>query len=405
MKILHVQAQLPAKTGSGVYFSNVIKGFKYKYEQACVFGYFGDFEYTTLPKDHQYPLKFPNEKCNFPLPGMSDVMPYKSTVYGEMTPEMIKSWQDAFRETLQKAVTDFKPDVILCHHLWFLTSLICQEYPDIPTYVFCHGTDLRQAKQHPDLKQKYVTDLDKLNQVFALSHQEIQQLHDTFDIPKEKITVIGGGFDPNIFYPAHKEKKDTIDLVYAGKLSKPKGTVALLKVFDRISKKYPNVDLHLIGAVSDKNENILDPYLKNKQIKFYNVLNQQELADKYRQFDIFILPSYYEGLGLGAIEALACDLRVVVTNITNLKEQLGSTVNDSGYISYVDLPRLINQDEPVEEDLPAFYDRLQLAIEDQILRVQEKPEFTEEVQQAILNSSWPQLIETVDDIITKEKAE
>lgn len=37
MKILHVQAQLPAKTGSGVYFSNVIKGFKYKYEQACVF--------------------------------------------------------------------------------------------------------------------------------------------------------------------------------------------------------------------------------------------------------------------------------------------------------------------------------------------------------------------------------
>ena len=39
MRILHVLAQLPAKTGSGVYFTNVIEGLeKYKHEQAALYG-------------------------------------------------------------------------------------------------------------------------------------------------------------------------------------------------------------------------------------------------------------------------------------------------------------------------------------------------------------------------------
>lgn len=399
MKILHIQAQLPAKTGSGVYFSNVIKGFKNQYEQACIFGQFPNFDYSLLPKDHQYPVTFPNENCAFPLPGMSDVMPYKSTIYGEMTPEMITSWQNEFSKTIEQAVAEFQPDVIFCHHLWFLTSLVCQKVKNIPIYVFCHGTDIRQAKKHPDLFKKYVTDLNQLQGVFALSHDQIEQLHEIYGIPTEKITVVGGGFDPDIFYPTTKPNKETIDIVYAGKLSAAKGIFALAKTFDRMSDKFPQARLHLIGNASDEAKKILDPYLKNPQILLYNLPNQQELAKQYRKSDIFVLPSYYEGLGLGVIEALACDLRVVVTKITNLQEQLGDLVNQSGYISYVDLPRLVNQDEPVKADLPAFYDRLENALAEQIKGVQTKPKFPQNIKDSILSNSWPELIKHLDKII------
>lgn len=399
MKILHIQAQLPAKTGSGVYFSNVIKGLQKKYDQACIYGCYPDFKYNLISEDKQFSVTFPNATCDFPLPGMSDVMPYQSTVYGEMTPEMIHNWQEVFKQALHQAIAEFQPDIIFCHHLWFLTSLVCQETDGIPIYAFCHGTDIRQANQHPDLFKKYVVGLNKLTHVFALSHPQVSQLYTLYGFSEKKITVIGGGFDPEIFYPGKKPNKDGIDLVYAGKISSAKGVFSLAKVFDQISSQFPNATLHLIGNASAEADKILEPFLQNPQIKLYNVPNQKALADLYRKCDIFILPSYYEGLGLVAIEALACDLRVVVTTIPTLQEQLGQTVNDSNVITYVDLPRLRNQDEPINSDLPAFYQRLGNALEYQIKNVEQKISFPEEVKKSVLTNSWPQLIDHIEDVI------
>src|SRR5690554_6558559 len=48
-KILHVLAQLPSRTGSGVYFSNLIENFKkYNYEQKAVFATQDDFKWDIL---------------------------------------------------------------------------------------------------------------------------------------------------------------------------------------------------------------------------------------------------------------------------------------------------------------------------------------------------------------------
>ncbi|MGX2943539.1 glycosyltransferase family 4 protein [Enterococcus alishanensis] len=398
MKILHVQAQLPAKTGSGVYFSNLIKGLK-KYDQACVYGTFGDFSYDLIPQEKQYTVKFPNQDLAFSLPGMSDIMPYESTIYGEMTEEMIAAWQKAFRKIVKQAVAEFQPDVIFCHHLWFLTSLVRAEFPELPIFAFCHGTDIRQARQHPHLLERYVTNLDQLDRVFALSHLQIQDIQTVYQIPKDKITVLGGGFDPEIFYPIEKTHKETIDLIYAGKISAAKGTFALAQAFEKISQQHSEVHLHLIGHAAEDAQEHLAPYIGNPQLHLYNVANQKLLADEFRKGDIFVLPSFFEGLGLVAIEALACDLRVVVTEIPALQEQLGKTVNDSGIISYVPLPQMHNQDEPVAEDLPQFYQALGAALEQQILAVKENKKIPTEIATEILKSSWPQLISRVEEYL------
>lgn len=399
MKILHIQAQLPAKTGSGVYFSNVIKGFSHQ-NNACIYGCFEGFQYDLLPKNKQYPVVFPNADCPFPLPGMSDIMPYDSTIYGTMTPEMIADWQRVFSRTVQQAIAEFQPDVIFCHHLWFLTALVCAQTPaQIPIYAFCHGTDLRQARQHPDLCAQYVTHLDRLTGVFALSHPQIEALQSVFEIPKAKITVVGGGFDPDIFYPGPAKQKATIDLIYAGKISAAKGVFALAKVFDHLSQHYPQAVLHLVGHANEAAKQVLQPYLDNPNLKLYNVPNQKALADLFRQCDLFVLPSYYEGLGLVSIEALACRLRVVVTEIPALKEQLGPRVNDSGVITYVALPQLKNQDTPVAEDLPLFYDRLEGALQTQIEAILHHVAVSKDVDAAILNNSWPKLIHKIEAVL------
>ena len=69
MRILHIQAQLPSKTGSGVYFTNIIKGLEDRAEQACLYGCYSDFEWDLLPEDKQIQVVFPNEILSFSASG------------------------------------------------------------------------------------------------------------------------------------------------------------------------------------------------------------------------------------------------------------------------------------------------------------------------------------------------
>ena len=57
-----------------------------------------------------FPVRFETEKLPFPVVGMSDVMPYQSTRYQDMTDEMLKQWKSAFQKQIDKAINEFQPD-------------------------------------------------------------------------------------------------------------------------------------------------------------------------------------------------------------------------------------------------------------------------------------------------------
>ena len=89
MKILHVIAQLPKQTGSGVYFTNVIQFMQQNHENAAIFGIQDNIQLNLDDTIKKYPVEFKSEKLNFPIVGMSDEMPYDSTKYSDMTHDMI----------------------------------------------------------------------------------------------------------------------------------------------------------------------------------------------------------------------------------------------------------------------------------------------------------------------------
>lgn len=94
----------------------------------------------------------------------------------------------------------------------------------------CHNTDIRQAEQHPDMKNKYVTNLNKLDAVFSLSDSQKRKISDIFEIEQDKIITIGGGFNQKLFYPlTDKNKNETIRIVYSAKIEKSKGIFRLRK--------------------------------------------------------------------------------------------------------------------------------------------------------------------------------
>lgn len=400
MKVLHVLAQLPSRTGSGVYYSNMIEGFKkYNYEQRAIFGYQDEYHWDILDNKYQYPVVFKSEELPFPIVGMSDVMPYENTIYSSMTEEMVDMWKKAFRERLEKVKEDFNPDIIFAHHLWILTSLVREVFPDSKIIGLCHNTDLRQAKMNPHLKNKYVDKIHELDYVFSASEQQKDEIVEIYDIERNKLIAVGGGFNQDIFYPP-KEKTyaDKIRLVFCAKIDPSKGIYELIEVYKSLGLE--DVTLDIIGSPDEENKKKIEKYIdSDSSIRVYNVKNQVALGDELREKDIFIMPSYYEGLGLMAIESLACGLYVVTTEIEALMTLLGEEIKKSGIIKYVPLPRIYDTDKPVKEDLPEFKENLKEAILSQIEKVREKKECHKKMEDKIKSFSWEGLVHNMNNII------
>lgn len=400
MKILHVLAQLPEKTGSGVYFSNMIEGFKkHNHEQKAVFGDQDEYHWDILENKDQYSVTFKSKELPFPIAGMSDTMPYESTRYSSMTEEMINMWKEAFKKRLIKIKKDFEPEIIFAHHLWILTSLVREVFPDAKIIGICHNTDLRQAKMNPQLKDKYVNKIHNLDYIFSASDQQKDEIVEIYGIDKNKIISVGGGFNQDIFYfPKEKDQSDKIRLVFCAKIDPSKGIYELIEVYKTLGLE--DITLDIIGNPDEENKKKIEYYIKNdSSIRLYNVKNQIALGDELRKKHIFLMPSFYEGLGLMAIESLACGLYVVTTEIEALMSLLGKEIEESGIIKYVPLPGIYDTDKPVKEDLPEFKEKLKEAILSQIEKVKEKKECHKAMEDKIKSFSWEGLVDNMNNII------
>ncbi|MBS5965549.1 MAG: glycosyltransferase family 4 protein [Finegoldia magna] len=399
MKILHVIAQLPKQTGSGVYFTNVIQFMQQNHENAAIFGIQDDIQLNLDDTIKKYPVEFKSEKLNFPIVGMSDQMPYDSTKYSDMTHDMIEDWTNEFTKQLKKAKKEFKPDVIVSHHCWMLSSLVLDIFDETPVLLLNHGTDIRQTNLNPELFMTCVDNLNRAQKVPALSKKDVEPISDIFGIDKEKIVVMGGGYNSNIFYRRKEDpKNDRIRLLFAGKLSHAKGVYELCKAFKKLEEKYDNLELTLVGDVDIETKvELWDNTGNSLHFDLHNTSCQKKLSNKMRESDIYILPSYYEGLGLIAIEALGCGMRVVVTEIEGLIETLGDEINNSTAIEFVEMPRLKSIDEPYDSEIEPFVDRLAKGIEQQIIRVQNKEPIPEKIHELVLKHSWDHIMLEIEN--------
>ena len=400
MRILHVLAQLPIKTGSGVYFTNVIEGLKqYDVKQAAVYATTSEYNFNFVGE--KYEVKFQGEDISFPIVGMSDIMPYENTLYKNMTDDMMEEWQKAFRRKLEVARNEFKPDVIITHHLWILSSIVCDVFEDKKVIGVCHNTDIRQAEKNRIMKDNYVKNLGKLDKILALSSGVIEEISNIYNFPKERIINIGAGYNEKIFYPVKKyENHDNVKILYAGKFDESKGFYELIKAFRLLEAKDDNVELELIGNLKEEDRLRVEELVGDStKIRIYNAVDQVHLGEIMRHKDVFILPSYFEGLGLIAVEALGSGLRVVATEIEGLIEFLGEKINSSEIIEYIKMPTIYDTDKAVEEEKPAFINRIVEALELMIERTRENREIPVDLLEEIERHSWKKKIEIIYELL------
>lgn len=125
----------------------------------------------------------------------------------------------------------------------------------------------------------------------------------------------------NDFSKNYKIKKEDkkINIMYAGRILKQKGIIELISCFNKLSKKYKNIYLHIAG-----DGNLLEHLInenKNKKIKFYGKLDFNNLCKLYAKNDIFVYYSKYpEGLPTSILEAGLMENAVIASDQNCIKE-------------------------------------------------------------------------------------
>ena len=367
MKILSITAQKPDSTGSGVFLTELTRAFEILgCTQAVVCG---TVQEDTLPFSSHiavFPVHYQTAALPFPVCGMSDEMPYESTRYRDMTEEMTIQIRDAFRSKIIEAVESFQPDVILCHHLYFMASLTRELFPHIPIYGQCHGSDLRQLETNPWQQEWIKMQIPKLDGIFALHEAQREQICKIFDLEPEQVQVMGTGYNSRVFFRNEEieKSKDLTIYLFAGKISEKKGVHSLLRCLSML-KNPDKIHLYLAGGCGNEEE------LQNIQaladtapcaVTFLGKLDQTSLAETMNRCNVFVLPSFYEGLPLVLIEAMACGMKTISTDLPGIQPWLNHAIPNCGTI-FVAPPHMQNTDEPIPEELPDFEHRLAEALE------------------------------------------
>lgn len=388
MKILSITAQKPDSTGSGVFLTELVKGFRdLGCRQAVVCGAAAG-EKVTFPEGVMvFPVYYQTEELPFPVCGMSDEMPYESTRYRDMDEEMTRQFRYTFRAGIAEAVEAFQPDVILCHHLYFVASLVRQMYPEIPVYAQCHGSDLRQIETNHWQRHWILEQIPKLDGIFALHEVQKEQICRIFDLPAHRVQVMGTGYNSKVFFRNQNLARNPgkSRYLFAGKLSEKKGIYSLLRCLKHML--HPDeAEVYLAGGCGSEGE--LEKIRKAAEsapcpVVFLGKLNQGELAAWMNQCNVFVLPSFYEGLPLVLIEAMACGMRTVCTDLPGIRPWLDQAIPENGTI-FVEPPRMKHADEPNPADLPEFEMHLAAAME-------QAPWQPLPVSQAVNRLSWEAL--------------
>lgn len=150
-------------------------------------------------------------------------------------------------------------------------------------------------------------------------------LQKQYHLSSTKLIVLANYVDTDLFKPRSHVPKLAKSIVYVGRLHPQKNLFSLVRAL-----QYTNLKLDIIGQGKLKNK--LEKFAQslNVSIQFLGIIPHQNLPNLLNRYKIYVLPSLYEGLPKTLIEAMACGLACLGTNIEGIREVIQHNVN--GYL-------------------------------------------------------------------------
>ncbi|MHA1440153.1 MAG: glycosyltransferase family 4 protein [Promethearchaeota archaeon] len=170
------------------------------------------------------------------------------------------------------------------------------------------------------------------DKIILTSERDKKYIELKFNIPSFKIKVNPNYIDTELFKPVSLKKEEG-RICFVGRLEKEKNLFNLIKAISSLSVK-----LIIFGSGSLKKD--LENYVEKQKVnvEFKGNIPNQKLPEDLNKSILFVLPSFYEGCPKTLLEAMACELPCIGTDVEGIREIIKHKEN--GYLCDTDAPSI-----------------------------------------------------------------
>lgn len=172
----------------------------------------------------------------------------------------------------------------------------------------------------------------KAAKIITISQSSKDDIIQEYGVASSKVTVAHLGVKESLTSPMkdtdllEKYSVSTPYVLFVGTIQPRKNVKRLIQAFAEVVVKNPELRLVIIGKKGWQYEEILSEPGKlgiTDKVIFLHDVSDSELASFYKNAEVFVLPSLYEGFGLPVLEAMKYKCPVITSNVSSLPEAGG----------------------------------------------------------------------------------
>ncbi|MEM4662428.1 MAG: glycosyltransferase family 4 protein [Candidatus Diapherotrites archaeon] len=216
-------------------------------------------------------------------------------------------------------------DVIHCHDwMTYMAGIALKKILKKPLVVTIHSTEYdRTGNLFPNaeivsIERRGLTEADM---VITVSEYEKRQIIEKYGIEPNKVAVVYNAIDLEQYKRKNIEKylNDRI-VLFVGRLTVQKGVDFFIEAAKKVLEKNKSVRFVIVGSGDQM------PHLIQKSIslgiadRVHFVGFENDVSKYYSIADVFVMPSVSEPFGLTALEALACEVPVIISKQSGVSE-------------------------------------------------------------------------------------
>lgn len=246
---------------------------------------------------------------------------------------------------LSKKIKDIAPDLVFSYFSKpVIFGTLAAKIAKVPNIIgMLEGLGYTFTDQPQGLSKKtklikslqvllYKVALPQLDKLIFLNPDDPTDLLHKYKIKIKRVEVLGGiGLDLEDYtYQPILNFERPISFIFVGRLLKEKGIYDFIAAAQIVKEKYPQAQFTVLGAIDASNLGALKKVELDKLISL-QIVNYPGQVDNVKEWlvdsDIFVLPSYREGVPLSTQEAMAIGRAVITTDVAGCRETVVDGVN------------------------------------------------------------------------------